>query len=92
MGDKVGSGVGMRGVALDAIWAIVGERVGSGVGVNEGVFGSVVEMGVIACDWQAASAAKTATSRKNVKILEEFFIINNRLGCGSFALQSACQI
>jgi hypothetical protein len=63
VGDKVGSGVGMRGVALGSIWAIVGETVGSGVGLNEGVFGSVVERGVIACDWQAASAAKTATNR-----------------------------
>jgi hypothetical protein len=69
----------------------VGERVGSGVGLNEGVFGSFVERG-IPCDWQAVSAAKTATSRKNVRILEEFFINNNRFNCGSFALQSACQI
>jgi hypothetical protein len=92
VGDKVGSGVGTRGVALGAIWPVVGERVGSGVGVNAGVFGSVVGMGVIACDWQAVSAAKTATSRKSVRILEEFFINNNRLSCGSFVLQSVCQI
>ena len=34
VGDKVGSGVAMRGVALGAIWAIVGERVGTGVGTR----------------------------------------------------------
>ena len=41
MGDKVGSGVGMRDVALGAIWAIVGERVGSGVGTRGVALGAI---------------------------------------------------
>jgi hypothetical protein len=64
VGDEVGSGVGVRGVALGSIGTSVGDKVGSDVDPVEGVLGSGVDRRGIACDWQAVSAAKTATSRK----------------------------